>query len=152
MALFFYLNLAGRNGSFSCCLLTNLPRATLQVARKVMCLWHRAKPASVSVDRDFSSDMFHMFHVLKSNDLFCESYIFFSVPCVIKSALCKALSEKKNLACRIDSVEPVRILMWDTANIYCSKSELFHWLVQLEDCSSCRIEPLPKKHLLIHTE
>lgn len=69
----------------------NLPRATLQVARKVMCLWHRAKPASVSVDQDFFSGTFH---VLKSNDLFCESY-FFSAPCVVKSALCKALSEEE---------------------------------------------------------
>lgn len=68
-----HLNLAGRNGSFSCCLLTNLPRATLQLARKAMCLWHRAKPASLSVDQDFFPDMFH---VLKSNDLFFESYFF----------------------------------------------------------------------------
>lgn len=74
-----YLNLAGRNQRFSCCLLMNLPRATLQMAKKAMCLWHRAEPANVSVDQDFFSDMFH---VLKSNDLFCESW-FFSVPCVI---------------------------------------------------------------------
>lgn len=46
------------------------------------------------MDQDFFSDMFHF---LKSNELFCDSY-FFAVPHVIKSALCEALSEeKKNL-------------------------------------------------------
>lgn len=100
------LNLAGRNGSFSCCLLTNLPRATLQVARKVMCLWHRAKPDSVSVD------------------LFCESY-FFLFHLWLNQHSVKLWQRKRKISGSYDrSIKLVRILMWDTANIYCSKSEM----------------------------
>lgn len=67
-----------------------------------------------------------MFHVLKSNDLFCESHFFlFHVGLNQHSVnLCHVKGREKYFACRIDSIELVRILMWDAANIYCSKSEL----------------------------